>query len=173
MFSTKSKNLLLGKWRIDGRGNESNCSLSLSFIDEMELVQLLLSLLITSYLYVYIFHLGEIRDCRQIAFVTLNRFCMFKQKNRPPCFFLTDNIKTIWHEISPKMELKIYTFLYCIYLYPFHIVFQVFQCSLALNMWKGNNNWRNFSNYPKVKSQTGLSALRVSCKRALSNCCIL
>ena len=88
MFSTKSKNLLLGKWRIDGRGNESNCSLSLSFIDEMELVQLLLSLLITSYLYVYIFHLGEIRDCRQIAFVTLNRFCMFKQKNRPPLLFL-------------------------------------------------------------------------------------
>ena len=48
-----------------------------------------------------------VRDCRQITFVTLNRFCLLSKKPSTP-LFLTDNIKI--DRIPIEIKSKIHTF---------------------------------------------------------------
>ena len=73
-----------------GRGHESNRILSTS-------------LLIAIWL----------RDCRQITFGTLNRFCLFSKTPPPPHpLFLTDNITM--DRMPTKIKWKVHTFFYIV-----------------------------------------------------------
>ena len=54
-------------------------------------------------------------DCRQITFVTLNRFCLLSKKTPPPVL-LTDNLK------MDRIQIKITC--------PFYIVFQALKVCL-------------------------------------------
>ena len=65
--------------------------------------------------------INELKDCQQMTFIMLHRFCLLSEKKTSPPLFLMDNIKM---DKIPTKNMK--------NVHPFYIVFQVLKVLIKI-----------------------------------------